>query len=182
MKHVMIDLETLSSNSHAAIIQIGACVFDLKEIHQGFRAAIKPDDAMRFGEVSGATLKWWMEQEDAARKSVMSGTDALETALRSLNTFVESCGGKGACFWAHATFDFPILMNAYEKVGIKPSLSYKRMRDLRTLEDFFGRFITWDERTGTHHDALDDARYQAHHAQKMLRIADTTIQRQIDDK
>ena len=85
------------------------------------------------------------------------------------NEWVEQLGLKKACFWAHATFDFPILMHAYRNTAIKPVLQYRSLRDLRTLELVAGDRIKWDEREGVHHNASDDALYQAIHAGKMLK-------------
>lgn len=182
MLHVMLDLETLSSNSNAAVIQIGAVAFDLSSMGPNYKATIDIADAMKHGEVSPSTLKWWMTQSDAARTSSMSGITTTADALNGLNTFITSLGDPYELqFWAHATFDFPVIMSAYNAAGIKAAIPYKRTRDLRTLESFWSDFIAWDARDGTHHDALDDALFQAKHAQLMLREADTALQRRSDD-
>ena len=177
-KHIMIDLETLSSNSNAAVIQIGATVFDLTSMGPDFKATIDVEDAMRYGEVSPSTLKWWMSQSEEARKSSMGGEETLISALQGLNTFIAAQGD--VLFWAHATFDFPVIMNAYNAAKVKAGIPYKKMRDLRTLETFWSDFIVWEPRGGVHHDALDDAKFQARHAQLMLCEADTALQRRKD--
>lgn len=165
MKHVMLDLETLSSSSKAAVIQIGAVVFDLEELHSVFKATIGVADAKKYGEVSNDTLD-----------SAFSGTDSLAIALDKFTTFVNKVPGKPK-FWAHATFDFPIIANAYRATGNKFCIPYRDMCDLRTLEFVAGDFIKWEKREGIHHDATDDAIFQAKHAQKMLRVVDTMQQR-----
>lgn len=182
MKHIMIDLETLSSNSDAAIIQIGAIAFSANRgllDGEGFRVTVDFEDAMKYGSISGSTLKWWMDQDNAARASVTGGTVKLHEALGFLNNYIGKFPGD-LQFWAHATFDFPILQNAYSKVGLRSALPYKKMRDLRTLEEVAGEFITWDKRQGIAHDALDDAKFQALHAIKMLQEIDTMQQRRRD--
>lgn len=83
MKHVMLDLETLSSSSKAAVIQIGAVVFDLEELHSVFKATIGVADAKKYGEVSNDTLD-----------SAFSGTDSLAIALDKFTTFVNKVPGK----------------------------------------------------------------------------------------
>lgn len=40
--------------------------------------------------------------------------------------------------WSHATFDFPILTNAYHLLKIRQPIPYKKMRDIRTLIDLSG--------------------------------------------
>lgn len=167
--HLMLDLETLSSSPRAAIIQIGAVVFTEDEIGgPGFKATIKLESAMCHGEVSASTLRWWMQQSDAARKSVISGQDSLTVALVNLAAFIQQLPQE-TLFWSHATFDFPVLISGHLALDLPYPIPHKQQRDLRTLEMFYGGSIEWDDRGGVHHDALDDAKYQALHAQRMLR-------------
>lgn len=170
MKHIMIDLETLGNHSDAAIIQIGAVVFDLEQLGESFKATIDIEDAMRHGKVTASTLKWWMQQSEDARQSVMSGTEKLSDALERLNEFVKKIGGKKQ-FWSHATFDFPILSNAFKATGKQNAIQFRECRDLRTLESFYGDRIGWYAREGIHHDALADCIFQAMNTQLMLRVA-----------
>lgn len=165
-KHCMIDIETLGNGSDAAIIQIGAVTSDGEQ----WESTIKFSSAMKHGVVDPHTLKWWMNQSSEAVSSVSSGTDTLEDALEGLHNFIKSTGSK--YFWAHATFDFPILNNAFNSTGVKNPIHFRMTRDLRTIEHFFGKKIDWEEREGTHHTALDDARFQIKHLEKMLEVAE----------
>ena len=72
MKDVMVDLETLGNTSTAAIIQIGACVFDTEGTGERFCATVSFESALQWGDPTASTLEWWMEQSDAARKSVLA--------------------------------------------------------------------------------------------------------------
>jgi len=169
--HVMLDLETMSSDPTAAVIQIGAVPFSLEDIGPGFKTTIDLEDSMRYGTVSGPTIKWWMEQADAARKSVMSGTRTLRQGLQDFGDWMRGLEGGGHKVWAHATFDHPILLNAYSKSNLIRPFHYRQCRDLRTLEEFWGGGIEWPSRKNVHHDALDDAIFQAEAARLMLRKA-----------
>lgn len=171
MKDVMIDLETLGTRYDAQIIQIGACYFDRNtgEIGLGFSANI--DGALQDEFTTDySTIKWWFEQSDSARMLVMENPIPLPQALGELSRFLM---GKDIQLWSHATFDIPILMNAFNVVGIPCPVPFRNMRDLRTLMDlasFGGKSATPSKvrREGVHHNALDDAKFQAAYAAEAL--------------
>ena len=161
MKDVMIDLETFSTKPNAAIVQIGACYFNrvTGEVGKTFKVNISPRDAVAFGaDIDPDTVAWWMKQSDAARESVLKESGvSLKDALESFNLFLQ--GAKNV--WSHATFDFPIVMNNFSMAGIKPKVSYRAARDIRTLTNLAGNSdVSKHERVGTHHDALDDCLFQ----------------------
>ncbi len=168
MKDVMIDLETLGTRYNAQIIQIGACFFDRNtgEIGDVFSAnvMIDPSEDGKF-TTDYDTIKWWFEQSQEARESVMRDPVPLSGVLGGLNQFVRQ-SGPDVMLWSHATFDIPILMNAFNVYGIKFAVPFRNMRDLRTLMDlsYADRDFPKRERTGIHHNALDDAQFQASYA------------------
>ena len=161
MKDVMIDLETFGGSPDACIVQIGAVWFDrlTGELGKKFKKNI---DANKNGRIEASTVYWWLTQSENARQSVCSEPRDLKSiALYDLNQFLEGCEN----IWSHATFDFVILMQSFKEVNIKPNFSFRQARDIRTLLDLSR--VNWDEvdklfpRKGTHHDALDDAIFQA---------------------
>jgi 3' exoribonuclease, RNase T-like len=186
MLHSMIDLETLGRGHNAAIKQIGAVRWDDKYGEQAlfdkFVVNVDLESAMQYGQVDASTLQWWLSQPAETRDSVWHkdiATVSLPEALVMLAAFLAPVGGKrkfiGApadepeaigAFWAHATFDFPILANAYTATGIENPIHFKLCRDLRTIEMLHP--VDWTQRHGTHHNALDDAEYQAINLQSML--------------
>lgn len=165
MTDVMIDLETFGTRYSAQIIQIGACYFDREtgEIGIGFSANIDGTLQDKF-TTDYSTIKWWLEQSDAARSLVTSNPIPLQEALGDLFLFLNK---PDIQLWSHATFDIPILMNAFEVVGLKCPVPFRNMRDLRTLMDLANHRSTL-ERQGTHHNALDDAKYQARYAAEAI--------------
>lgn len=168
--HCMIDLETLGNSHDAAIIQIGACVFDKKEILESCGLDIDFKSACFAGSVTGDTIQWWMQQDDAAIKSV-SKPDGRMTIQSALYSFEEWCKQyEIEHFWAHATFDFPILQNAYRAWDMTTPIHYRKCRDLRTAE-FLLPDIERPEREGIYHDATSDAEYQAKCLQMMWAAA-----------
>lgn len=166
-KHIMVDLETLSSDPTAAIIQIGAVSSD----KSAFCTSIKFESALEYGEASGSTLEWWLSQSEAARESLFKNQVNMKEAMREFEYWVKSHSNAKTCFWSHATFDFPIIQRVSKLVLGHNVLPYKRLLDLRTIEYFYSEYIEWDERAGVHHNALDDAKYQMIHLMKMLDVA-----------
>lgn len=165
-KHTMIDLETLGSNPKAPIIQVGIVFFTVEGIMTQSLLTVDFDEALRHGEADGSTIRWWLDQPKEAQQSVFKNprpilevADIIEKLLVAQNANF---------YWAHATFDFPILQSFFRALSRKYPLPYKRCYDLRTLEYLCGG-IQWEERKGIHHNALDDAVYQAEHAIKMLK-------------
>lgn len=164
INHGMIDIETLDTNPTASIIQIG--IVDIDGNYEKW--TIDLDDSLKHGTISGETLKFWLRQGDKARASISCGGWSLRGALLDLNSFIEL--NRVEFLWSHATFDIPILTNAFKQVGLEPAWDFKKLRDLRTIEHFTGDKITWKAREGVHHDALSDAEYQIEHLKLMLKL------------
>lgn len=165
-KRIMIDLETLSTKSNACILSIGACVFDNDYIGETFYQVVWTlGQNARYGRhVSEQTIEWWKQQSEEAR-AVFRDTSAvdLQQALLSFRQWVLEAGDKVEMWGNGADFDCVILGNAYEAVGIEKPWSYAKNRCYRTLKNVVklrpGHGLP--ERQGTHHNALDDAIYQA---------------------
>ena len=139
--HIMIDIETLSTASNAAIVSIGACTFSLDDdaVAAGYGAktflvGIHPD-FYDFGTltppISGTgnsfhvdpkTVAWWKKQSKEARDSLkINQVQTLPLALDLMQTWFDDVGFmpshnpfyKGAKrIWANpAAFDLVILRN-----------------------------------------------------------------------
>lgn len=172
---IMIDLETLGSTNQAAIIQIGACFFDPQtaEIGAEFKKNITFQSSIDAGlKLDGSTLSWWMKQSDAARASVTADAVGIADALHEFQTWVKDneTPGHPAKVWSHATFDFVILQSAFAKTATPFPFRYKLARDIRTLTDLADYDPFVDKRDGTHHDALEDCRYQVRYVCRGLEI------------
>jgi hypothetical protein len=163
----MIDFETLGNGKNACIAQVGACFFADGEILGQMKINFDAENCMKYGaELDASTVYWWLDQSDEARKSILDQPRVQEyEALISLNEFLREAHE----VWSHATFDFVILMEALKRRNIKPSFSYRVARDIRTLNALCPTFDkSLVKREGTHHDALDDAIYQAKYVMVML--------------
>ena len=154
---IMIDIETMGTRSTSMIVQIGACYFNrvTGDIGEKFKVNIYHDND-NF-TVDYSTIKWWLERNEEARASILGDEISIQDAIIKLTEFLS----KATYVWSHATFDIPILLNAFDKVGEKFPIHYTKMRDIRTLIDIKNdnkKSIL--NRGGTHHDALDDCIYQ----------------------
>lgn len=98
--NVMIDLETLSTKTNASIIEIAAVEFNKYsgETSEVFRARIDPSEWGKNGrDVDGCTVKWWMEQDKDAIKTLLEEPVwckpyvTLKEALGKLSTFINKC-------------------------------------------------------------------------------------------
>ncbi|MED8788890.1 3'-5' exoribonuclease, partial [Escherichia coli] len=168
--HLMIDLETMGTNTNAPIVVIGAVFFDPQtgEIGPVFYIVISLTDAMNTGAVpDGGTIEWWLKQSSEARAAILTEQVKLKDALSQFREFInEYSDEKFVQVWGNgATFDNAILRTSYERLDIPCPWRYHNDRDVRTIVEL-GKTIDFDARTvipfeGVRHNALDDARHQA---------------------
>lgn len=166
MKRVMLDLETLASTSHAAILSIGAQVFDFEEasLHSAFYRVVDAEHSVKhFNRVkSDDTMAWWDRQSYEAKKVFDEPKQILPLALSDFTEWFAREAGTSAEVWGNGSdFDNVILSNSYQAVRMKQPWSHRASRCYRTLCALVPAPILWPVRSGTHHNALDDARYQA---------------------
>ncbi|PBR39956.1 exodeoxyribonuclease VIII [Escherichia coli] len=168
--HLMIDIETMGTNTNAPIVVIGAVFFDPQtgEIGPVFYIVISLTDAMNTGAVpDGGTIEWWLKQSSEARAAILTDQVKLKDALSRFREFInEYSDEKFVQVWGNgATFDNAILRTSYERLDIPCPWRYYNDRDVRTIVEL-GKTIDFDARTvipfeGVRHNALDDARHQA---------------------
>lgn len=169
--HAMVDLETMSSSSNAAIVSIGAVVFTIEDgIFDQHYSVISLQSSLDVGlEMSASTVMWWMEQDEAARKALTPKvTHTLSAALVSLSS--QLLPHKDIRVWGNgATFDNVILRNAYNKAGIAAPWSYRHDRCYRTVRSMLDTEGELKPENTAKHNALADAECQALHLIAMLR-------------
>ena len=161
--HFSIDLETLGTRYNAAILSIGVHQFDIGtgKLGETFYREIDLDSAIKAGKVTGSTLAWWAQQGDAAKRVFGdNGKTPLSVALDELRTWMLTKATKPKVWGNGSSFDISILEHAYDNgaVGLKEPWFYTNIRDMRTIMDYC---LVKPKREGTHHNALDDAKYQA---------------------
>lgn len=172
MKDVMIDLETMGNGPSAAIIAIGAVSFDIKEQKLGaeFYCKISLESSVKAGGVMDAsTVLWWLQQSEEARAEFKEKGAQIHDALHDFQLWMDSLhiDIKERKVWGNgATFDNVILRSAYNNCSMKTPWEYFGDRCYRTVKNMYPHIKM--ERTGTHHNALDDAKSQAVHLMAML--------------
>lgn len=173
--NVMIDIETMGKGPRSAIAAIGAVEFNPSggQLGRSFYTLVDLTSSVTAGMVIDAdTVLWWLRQaEDARREIATEGGTPLPHALQALSIFLIGEGIAGEIdeliVWANGTsFDFPILAEAYRLCGLPQPWHYFNERDWRTVRKIAQRVEI--ERSGTHHNALGDARHQARQLQMVF--------------
>jgi len=177
MNNIMLDLETMGKGPNAAIIAIGAVEFDLAEqqIGKKYYSTINLESSAEHGGIMDAsTVLWWMDQSDLARKVFSNGL-SLPDALTQFSQWAANRTEPGnLCVWGNgAAFDNVILASAYERMHLTPPWLYWNDRCYRTLKAMAPDIKII--RSGTHHNAVDDAVNQAKHLLKIINQANQSI-------
>lgn len=170
MKHIMLDLETLSTEPNAMITAIGAVVmdFDLCELGESFECQINLDSyKQECGfDISASTVKWWLLQpEESQQHMTVDGVD-YKHALFGFHNWCQTASGdrdlKNLTVWGNgATFDNVIMRRALTTaIPGATQWPYQNDRCYRTIKNVFPK-LDFKVDGLTAHRSLDDAKYQA---------------------
>lgn len=170
----MLDLETLGTAPGSAILAIGAVKFGGGQIYSEFYEKISLINSVACGfTIDPATVLWWMQQSDEARAEFAKPARSLSHVLEDFSHWVfrqpdDQPQNDDAEIWGNgASFDNVLLSVAYDRAGHTRPWKYSNDRCYRTVKNIYKGGAEM-ERTGTHHNALDDARSQAMHLMAML--------------
>jgi len=171
MLDVMIDLETMGDEPNAAIIAIGAVEFDYltQDIGERFYTVVDLASAVECGGVINAdTCLWWMRQSDDARAEFNRKGDDLIAALEQFSCWMQRLGDRrNIQVWGNgADFDNVILASAFRRVKIQLPWDFRNNRCYRTVKNLCQHIKM--QRSGIHHNAVNDAASQAIHLMEML--------------
>lgn len=179
MKHIMLDLETVGNGNNAAVVAIGACEFDphgegVSSLASArFYQQASLESAVGAGmQMDPSTVLWWLKQSDAARKSTFEGENIipLGDACFHFSKWVGAIAldPRNICVWGNgATFDNVIIRSAFKAVGLPVPWSFRGDRCYRTVADLLPEVRRPEfVRSGTAHNALDDAITQALYLQR----------------
>lgn len=178
-KHIMLDIETLSTQNDAAIIAIGAVEFDLEEILQEKIWLINPQLASGRRDIS--TLEWWASQNRLTTAKVWDGFERENVVAGELFNWMtqfrddsEVSKDNGHWIWAGPnTFDLTILKSWYTAQNMILPFDWRAGRDLTTLSrvadqlgiDYSGEWFDGFEA----HNPISDCIKQARRCQIILK-------------
>lgn len=169
MLDIMIDLETMSTKPNAAIIAIGAVEFDQNGIGERFYAKVSLQSSVESGGViDPATVLWWMQQSDSARSEFSRPAYHIVNALLDFQDWMAERGTFDELrVWGNgAAFDNVILASAYDRSTLSRPWQFWNDRCYRTMKNLYPHVEL--KRTGTHHNAVNDAESQAEHLVAIL--------------
>lgn len=182
LAHIMLDLETMGTVAGCAILSIGAVRFfpQEKRLSDTFYTTISAESCALVGlHIDEQTETWWADQAEEARKILEEVKNPQTTYLRrvlvDLNIWLTAQGESNdlRIYGNGADFDNPILRVAYRQAGVKPyagNWTGRCYRTLKTLDELLGPGFAAPKlkRSGTHHNALDDAVSQAQHLMEFI--------------
>lgn len=142
---VMVDLETLGTEINSVILTIGAVKFNRAdpprypaEKKDAFYRRVDIESCKRLGlKIDPATMEWWNNQNASSRDEAFNVNDRreLKAVLEQFSLWLGQCGK----IWSHgASFDIPILENAYRLCQLPCPWKYYNVRDTRTIYDLAG--------------------------------------------
>lgn len=175
MNNVMLDLETLGTGTDAAILSIGAVMFDEYGTGAEFYATIDAQSAVDSGgTITVATVAWWAQQGAKARELFAGkNPDISNVLIRFTDWCAKQADTRSLVVWANApTFDCVILRSAYQRENFRTPWMFYNERCFRTMKNLYD---VPHKFTGTAHNAVDDARSQALHLIKILNTASINL-------
>lgn len=178
MKHIMVDIETLSTAVNAAVLSIGAVEFDPMsgKIEREFYRELDLS-AQKNRHIDASTVQWWVKQCLVNTDNIAfltkpdSHKNILTFVLFELGSFIAGNGDnyvereegyKKIAVWAcDPDFDLAILADLYKEHNLPMPWKYsetKSVRTVRMLTQIAGMEIPVHE---ADHNALNDCIRQA---------------------
>jgi DNA polymerase III epsilon subunit-like protein len=168
--HLMLDIETMGTESFSSIVSIGAVEFDPEtgETGKEFYANIDLQSCLDCGlTVSASTINWWLKQSEQARKDLTKGK--VLSLAAALLEFANFCNKDYEIWGNSARFDCGILQNAYTKLNLSLPWDYRKERCVRTLVSFRPEIKQNFVFKGTAHNALADCYHQIGYCSEIYR-------------
>ena len=168
---VMLDLETMSKKSNAAIVSIGAVEFNLDtgETGREFYRVIDLKSCLDLGlTVEASTIYWWLQQSQGARDAICHEPVHLSVVVQEFNNWMQDCIEKVNIWGNAARFDIGKLEDAYVACGYNKNPWYFRSeRDVRTLGGFAPDIKANSLFIGNEHNPIDDCKHQIAYCHKI---------------
>jgi len=178
MKDIMLDIETLSTDSYGVVTSISAVQFDLEtgEFGEEFEIALSLTEQLANGfKIDSPTVAWWFSQDSEAIKATFRlPRSDVKFALLAFNNWINSLGLKNndIKLWGNGcTFDNVMVRNLYKSFNIDFAIPFWADTDVRTLV-YLAKINPKDFKfEGITHYGIDDCKHQikyCHSAYKVL--------------
>lgn len=180
--NIMMDIETTGVRPGCRVLSIGLVEFDEKGTIDSLLVHPKLSDQV--GVDDGKTMGWW-DTQSAEAKSVFADNhvlgESVENTYKIIKTFIDDLVDArkslsqglekvDVCIWGNgATFDNSIVQHMFYAKGLPIPWNTFGDRCYRTAINMLGRPSL--QRSGVHHNALDDAMYQANCLIKAIKNA-----------
>ncbi|KAB1579669.1 3'-5' exonuclease [Serratia marcescens] len=185
--NIMLDIETLGRTGIAAIVAIGAVVFDpnTHRLEHEFYCVISEDEALKYGISDEEAMAWWLAQPEATRQifsqshGAVAFIPALELFAQWLQRMLKIHDGPVKIWSNGAGFDCLILRNGYTAAGLPCPWNFWNEFDVRTLVELGRQKLGADPKKdmpfeGPGHNALNDARHQAQYVSTIWQLLGPT--------
>jgi hypothetical protein len=158
-KHAAIDLETASLAYNAAVLTIGLVIFDpmADESTDLKYHWVVPQHYNNGADVDLGTVKWWMQQSEAARSQAWLATPDLDPMHPPFLNIIQMLD-EVEHIWANdPDADCQWMKELYKRIGVQWK-HYRKHRSIRTLRAMYSELDSWDVNT-VQHNALNDAKW-----------------------
>jgi hypothetical protein len=168
MNNVMFDVETWGTRPGCAIRSVGAVVFDpfSRDIGDEFYSNVSDESCVMAGlHVEDGTRDWWEKQSKQAQDALLVDPAGIYVVVQQFHQWFRK--QRGVFIWSQgANFDVVIWDAVAHRLGQRPPWKFYDVRDTRTAYEMARFDPRTVRRSGTYHNALDDARHQAECVQR----------------
>ena len=162
-KHLMFDIETLSTKPDAIVLSIGAVLFNKHCITDTFYVNLSMKEQLGNGRsITESTFYWWMQQAQEASAAVTTNVQCVGTGLMHLMEWLtDQVDMETLKVWGNgATFDNVIMRHLLESNGYTEQMLWKFWND-RCFRTYVAENKIEKVHPDVAHHALADARAQA---------------------
>jgi hypothetical protein len=160
---VMIDFETLSTDTKCQVLSIGLVAFDYTKTYAELYIVFNIEEQHKMGRVASEDTKaWWGKQSAEARGVLVEASTCTRSVRKDLERVYDFIAKYDKVkVWGNGSgFDVNILEDLFKQVQIQIPWKFWDVRDLRTFVQFVGK--EWGlPKNPTGHNALSDAKWQA---------------------
>jgi hypothetical protein len=161
---IMVDFETLATDTKCTVLSIGLVAFDYRSIVEELYIVFNSTEQEKMGRTASQSTKdWWTKQASEASKVLSESTSCTRPVKEDLERvvkFISKYGDKVKVWGNGSGFDINILEDLLVQYKIPIPWKFWNIRDLRTFVDFIGNDYKLPANP-TGHNALSDSKWQA---------------------